>query len=276
MTKILAKWLMILLFSYQPLLKANDRYFDVNTWYLGVSVGIGAMENPLFEQKDIPLYVLPDIRFYGEKISIENLSVSYSLVEKKDFVFEIIGEQNQDGTFFPGSLRKSYAALIGPFQSSTLTLEPADEGPKTPSARSMSYMSGVELRYYNWLNTFVTLSSDISNVHGGNQLRIEFQKDFSIGQLQLSSSIKWSYKDKRLAGYYYSFDERDSINERDHYYANAATNAHFQINAAYPINQNLAIVAGLSRNWLDETVTNSPIVVKGKVSASFLGAKYVF
>lgn len=278
MKKVLAIFTMLVLWGADAKANANaeGRYFDVGTWYFGLSAGTGTMQNPLHEQEDIPLSILPDIRYYGEKLSIENLSVSYALLEKPNFVLEVIGEQNQDGTYFPGSLRSEYAAFVGPHHASPLDLWPNDREPEKPSPRSMSYMSGVELRYYNWVNAFITLATDVSNLHHGNALRLELQKDFSIANVQFSSSVSLIHKDKKLIDYYYSFDERDTNIPTDFYYAGAATNFFFQLNAAYPVTPHFAFVAAYNKTWLDDTIVNSPIVVRGQITATFLGVKYAF
>lgn len=276
MKKVLAIFTSLVLFASDARANAEGRYFDVGTWYFGVSAGYGEMENPLYEQKDIPLIILPDVRYYGEKLSIENLSISYALFEKPDFVLELIGEQNQDGTYFPGSLRKEYAAFIGPHHAMPLDLWPSEREPQEPSARSMSYMSGVEVRYYNWVNTFITLATDVSNVHQGHAFRVEIQKDFSIANIMFSSSVSLIHKDKQLIDYYYSFDERDTEFPAEFYEAGSATNYLFQLNAAYPLSANFALVAAYNKTWLDDTIANSPIVVRDHMSASFLGVKYAF
>lgn len=276
MKKVLAIFTLFVVFAFDAKASAEGRYFDVGTWYFGVSAGYGEMENPLYEQGDIPLIILPDVRYYGEKLSIENLSISYALLEKPNFVLELIGEQNQDGTYFPGSLRQEYAAFIGPHHGVPLDLWPTEREPQEPSARSMSYMSGIELRYYNWVNTFITLATDVSNVHKGNAFRVEIQKDFSIANITLSSAVSVIHKDKQLIDYYYSFDERDTDFPNEFYFAGSATNFLFQLNAAYPLSANFAVVAAYNKTWLDDTITNSPIVIRDHMSASFLGVKYAF
>ena len=256
---------------------ANDNIFNVGKWYLGVSLGGGQMQSPLHEQSDIPLSIVPDIRYYGERITIENLDVSFAIFEKKGFALELIGEQNQDGVYFPGNFRKEYGALIGPFNGSTLNLsQHQEELLETPGPRSMSYMSGIELRYYNWINAFVSWTKDISDVHNGESIRIDLQKTFSIGKVFISVNLKTTFKDEKLVHYYYGFDQRDTLILQKYYAGSATTNQMLQANVAYPLTEELAIVAAYSRTWLGDSIKNSPVVTDGQIDSSFFGVKYVF
>lgn len=278
MKKVLAVFSLLVLFVTDAKANANaeGRYFETGTWYFGLSAGSGIMQNPLHDQEDIPLTILPDIRYYGEKFSIENLSLGYALLEKPNFVIELIGEQNQDGTYFPGRLRSEYAAFVGPHHASPLDLWGRQREPEEPNPRSMSYMSGIELRYYNWINTFITLATDVSNLHNGNAIRVEIQKDFSLGNFKLSSAVSLIHKDKNLIDYYYSFDERDTLVSDNFYFANSATNYLLQLNVAYPITPHFAFVAAYNKTFLDKTISDSPIVVRKHITGSFIGVKYAF
>ncbi len=256
----------------------DDRLVDSDRWFFGVALGYGQLENPLVKEKDIPLYILPDIRYYGERFAIENLDLSYALVEKKGFVLELIGSQNLDGLFFPGDHRDGYAAVAGihPAKPWDLFDEPISEPePVAPPHRSMSYMAGFELRYYSWIDAFISLQTDVSNVHHGEQLKVALQKNFQLAKLKVAVEANAQYKSKQLTRYYYNIDERDIANIDLYYIAEPAMNYQLQFNFAYPIAERWFAVASLRKLWIDSSLRQSPVIEQGQTVSYFIGVKYV-
>gem|GEM_PF-900575 len=253
----------------------KEQYIDSNSWILGASIGYGKLSNPLVERDDIPLYILPDIRYYGNRLSLDNLNVSYSLLEKPGFVVELVGSQNQDGIFFPGDDRKGYAALAGHHPGSPLDLLGNEKKLIAPKHRSMSYLAGVEMRYYGWLNLFASWQSDVSNVHHGHETRIRAIKHAKLAGLQLSLEMTAVLKSKNLIDYYYSVDINESANFRNFYSAGSTTNYLLKVNFAYPLSKNFAFVGSVQNKWLGSEISDSPVVIDDSSNSFFVGIKYV-
>jgi len=250
-------------------------YIPSNSWILGTSIGYGELSNPLYSSDKLPLFILPDIRYYGEKFSFDNLNFSYALLEKPGMVIELISTQNEDGIYFPGKARKGYAALSGAHTGVTLDLFQAELAPVTPTHRSMSYLAGVETRFYGWLNLYASWQTDISNVHHGNEAKVRAIKQAHFANSQFSLEATVTYKSKRLSHYYYHTGQRDTSNSRLFYNPQAATNYLVKLNVAYPLNENFALVAFAQKKWLAKEITNSPSVIDRSPYGFFIGVKYV-
>ncbi|WP_462156859.1 MipA/OmpV family protein [Pseudoalteromonas sp. GB56] len=252
-------------------------YVDSNSWVIGAAFGYGKLASPLKNREGIPLYVLPDIRYYGERLSIDNLNVSYALLEKKGWVVELVGSQNIDGIYFPGKHRREYGALTGSFPGMVLDLFDTPTVPTRPSHRSMSYLAGIEARYYNsrWANIYVSWQSDVSNVHHGNEAKIRVLKYLELQSLKFSFEARLTHKSERLSDYYYGVKYSDVVESDLDFTARANTDFLLGVNIAYPVTENLAAITSFHQQWLGSGVNNSPLLRTTAPYSFFVGLKYV-
>lgn len=251
-------------------------YIESNSWVFGASVGYGILSNPLHGSDKLALFILPDIRFYGENFSFENLNISYALLEKPSIVIELVSTQNEDGLYFPGKAREGYAAFTGAPPSATLDLYEDELMPVIPTHRSMSYLAGLETRYYGWLNVYASWKKDVSNVHHGSEARVRAIKQTQLANTQLSLEAAAIYKSKRLAHYYYHTSAHDTSNSQLTYNPQAAINYLLKLNVAYPLNENYSLVAFVQKKWLAKEISDSPSVTDSSSYGFFIGVKYVF
>ncbi len=223
----------------------------------------------------IPLYVIPDIRYYGENISIENLNISYSLYEHPNFVVELVGQQNLDGLAFPGKNRKVVGALVRP---SIFSRDPRKLiiPELLPEHKSLSYMAGVEFRYYSYIDATISITHDISNVHHGMEINASIHKTWYLNDFILEAKLAAVYKSAELTRYYYNTDYELEIYQALNYIASSAVNYHAMLALTYPLNKNVYLVSNIRNEWLDSTIHRSPIVVNNEVLTYFLGIKSLF
>lgn len=59
----------------------SDDCVEVGKWRIGVALGAGVRTNPVIGKKDIPLVVLPEIHYQGERFFIQNLDFGAMLFE---------------------------------------------------------------------------------------------------------------------------------------------------------------------------------------------------
>ncbi|SET78133.1 MipA/OmpV family protein [Thalassotalea agarivorans] len=253
----------------------KDRIVNVGEWMFGASLGVGAFANPLHYEEDIPLYILPDIRYYGEKFSLENLNLSYALIEKPNWVVEVIGQQNIDGIYFPGNGRRAIAAMSG----SALVAPFGPDGdivsiPQKPIHRSLSYLAGLEVRRYGTIDWLASIAHDISNVHHGYEVNLRAQYGFSLYNLLGEVEIGAVYKSDKLNNYYYSVEH--TIVAANLYQAAAGTNVNASITLSYPLAETWYLVSALKYEHLSSQITDSPMVQDDNTLAYFTGVKYIY
>ncbi|WP_440875827.1 MipA/OmpV family protein [Thalassotalea sp. PLHSN55] len=277
------------LFSYT--VQAQPQYLvdtslvaPLDEWQLAVSAGYGKIANPVFEQSDVPFYLLPDIRYYSDKFSLENLNLSYNIFENNHLVIELIGQQNLDGLYFPGKNRKVVAAFTGndskgrlfPFKAPTVFQPPKVQH------KSLSYMAGGELRYYGDVMVRVGAVHDISNVHHGFELQASANKMWSFSSWIVELELGAVYKDKHMTNYYYGYQAPSDVVvnnfllQTPSYQASSAINYTAQVGLTYVITPKWYLVNTIKNEWLDASISNSPLIVKNNIRSYFVGIKHIF
>jgi len=73
---------------------------EVGKWQISVAVGGGVRTNPVLERKDIPLIVLPEVSYTGERFFIQNLDFGFILLENAVHRLNLLATPSYDQVFF--------------------------------------------------------------------------------------------------------------------------------------------------------------------------------
>src|SRR5690606_12987875 len=69
-------------------------------WQFSVALGIGVRTNPVLDNDDIPLLVLPEVSYNGERFFLQNLDLGVILVEDDVQQFNLLITPSYDQVFF--------------------------------------------------------------------------------------------------------------------------------------------------------------------------------
>ncbi|MDO3386452.1 MipA/OmpV family protein [Gilvimarinus sp. SDUM040013] len=72
----------------------------VGQWQFSVGVGLGGRTNPLLEGDDIPIVLLPEISYYGERFFFDTTSLGYTLYEDKRHLLNAVATVGLDSMYF--------------------------------------------------------------------------------------------------------------------------------------------------------------------------------
>lgn len=73
---------------------------EVGKWQISVAVGAGVRTNPVLDRKDIPLLVLPEVSYTGERFFIQNLDFGFILLENEAHRLNFLATPSYDQVFF--------------------------------------------------------------------------------------------------------------------------------------------------------------------------------
>lgn len=283
--------------------KANEACADetecvpVDTWQVGLAIGVGVKSNPLVDGDNIPLILLPDIAYYGESWYWDNTEVGYQWTASSSFSFETFVSANAERAFFsfadisnilsPSSLGS--LALPENGLSSTIdvempeTINPGDTFPTEPVSvddiadRDWAVDMGFRL---HWLlaqsEWTLSLKTDVSKVHKGNQLRLAYQYFWQLDKLRIKTSVFADWKSSNLIDYYYGVDERDGVLPFSFYDGKAGWQPGVQISLSREINDSWNFIAFASHQRFHKGMYRSPLVHEKHTSSIFVGAVYRF
>lgn len=77
-----------------------DDCVEVGAWRVNVGMGLGVRGNPLHGGEDIPLVLLPEVSYYGERFFLKNLEMGFTVFENDRHQFNALITPGYDQMYF--------------------------------------------------------------------------------------------------------------------------------------------------------------------------------
>ena len=252
-------------------------------WEISLSLGHGQVTTPLTNRDDLQGSVLPAISYYGERFFIENSFVGYSLIERDNWYLDLVGGLNDDGFFFEldGVNQFGWWDALGIERGYNTIIE--GEGPAYPPdsyqdiERHLSYMAGASV---SWLTEIaelrLTLLTDISGVHHGQEQHLSLRKSYNYPQWQVRWQLGALHKDQQINNYYYNLRPKELDQTESWFRLTDSWQYFYAFTLQYQFDSNWAIQAFWQKNQLDEDLLISPLLAKDHYYSRFIGVRYSF
>lgn len=289
----LRSFLFLCLFLYVDFSLAceDEQCVPANSFQLGVGLGAGIKTNPLIGGDNIPLILLPDISWYGEKAYFDNGELGFQWLSKEHLALDTFIRLDDERTFF------SFIHPNNIFLSSVLSppaLTPSSPGSeneadniKYPQRASLSVEqiakrkwavnAGFRIHYFVGNAEFTSsLQQDISQLHQGKIVSLTYKYKWLIQDIRLKFTAGVHWKSSKLLDYYYGITLKDTDYSEFHYQASSGFEPFFSVTLQKPINQNWLWLGNIGTRRLSSAMTNSPIVEEKHVNRIFLGVAYRF
>ncbi|WP_181902163.1 MipA/OmpV family protein [Thalassotalea euphylliae] len=252
-------------------------------WHIGVAVGLGVITNPLNDGDNIPLVLLPDIAWYGEKAYFDNGELGYQWHQETKHSFEGFVSVNRERAYFSFWHPSN---ILNPIENHSFidaTLQSDDASGRTEvsidQVRSRDWALDAGLRWQTALargSASITVKTDVTGVHHGQQLNLSYRLGFQYGEWQLGLSPSITWKSSALLDYYYGIDESDNLVLENFYQAKAGWQPQLDLSGIYPLADDWQLLFKLGYQWLNKGMYDSPLVKEKQVRTIFIGAAYQF
>ena len=279
----------------------------VGQWEFALGIGVGLRTNPLFEQDNTPLILLPSVSYYGERFFLDNLRVGFTLFDNshtsktnRSHMLNVVGTISLEQIFFDDSLignlflSENSTVGLGPVDNAAPPLNPVDPVPEStpepvePTEQRLSLENARERRtavltgfeyQYNIGNFSLSaqLLNDVSKVHSGYEFRWGVSQPFSLGKSDFGLALGGLWQDKKLLDYYYGVSFDDTSNSAFFYTVDGGSWSPFvRFDWRYQINRHWSLVSQLQVKALADQIKDSPLVEDGEVITGFIGGVYRF
>lgn len=277
-----------LLFSSSLHAAMSEADEPASIWGLGLAVGIGERSNPLYGGSDIPLVVLPEVYYYGERVFFDNGRLGLHFYEEEDREWSFAVRLNPERAYFsrrylgnwlsdPFAPRSQQGNVIDvPLGTDTVTGSGGSQVTvETVQGRDWSIDGGIQLDWEphrRWL-VRANVWTDISNQHGGYTAQFQLARlfDTGLGQFTIRTELEWKSAD--LIDYYYGVSAADSNYT---YRGKSVYQPALGIYWNYALNPRWRLLGFARQQWLGSGMTDSPLVRDNSVHSVFLGVGYRF
>jgi outer membrane protein len=237
----------------------------VGEWNISVGLGLGRRSNPVQDNSDIPLVVVPQISYYGQRFFLENLELGFTLYESDAHSLSLIAAPGYDRVFF---YRNDLQNILANVSLSTLTADVYSVPIEVPvRTRHTTYMVGPEWTFNSGpVIGQVNALYEVTGRHDGYEVRAALAAPIiqSRDSLVFSTGVTW--KSDRLVNYYYGVEPL--------YEPGSALNPFVKLAYTRPLSSRWTLGASVHYEVLDNAIADSPIIIEGQVMTVFAGFMY--
>jgi outer membrane protein len=259
----------------------NETCIEKSSWHLGIAFGVGVKTNPLVDGDDIPLVIMPDVAWYAEQAYFDNGELGYQWLSQPQIAFETFIQLDQEPVFFsflhPANILIPIESSVGDspaegFQDNQRNLSIDDI-----ASRKWAINGGIRGHYFvsngEWQLTF---QQDISNVHTGQQFKLEYTHRWLWHDFRLGLRIGTDWTSARLIDYYYGVSQRDTDLTEFYFNGKSGWQNYMSVNLQKPINEKWSWLANIGYRRLPNSLISSPLIKQDSIRNIFLGVAYRF
>ena len=238
----------------------------VGEWNIDLGLGLGERSNPVRGNADIPLVLVPQISYYGERFFLENLELGCTLHERDADSFSLIATPGYDRVFFHRNDLQNVLVSL-PFGTGSTGPVAPQEVQVPVRSRHTTYLIGPEWTFERGpLIGQLNALYEVTGRHKGYEVRGALAAPIiqSHGSLVASGGFTW--KSDELVDYYYGITGV--------YAAGAALNPFLKLGYSLPLAERWTLGAFVHYEWLDDAVADSPIVTQDAVVTVFAGVVF--
>lgn len=265
---------------------ASGNCVEVGKWRVSVALGAGVRTNPVMSNKDIPLIVLPEIQYQGERFFIQNLDFGAMLWENEGQQLNLLVTPGYDQVFFHrwslGNFIVDSRVMMSSTDKSALLPEYDYRAAKSVDMsrlhkRRMAALGGIEYQVvldkwsfqWQWLH-------DLIGVHDGQELRLAMTRSFRTGKHHTALTAGANWQSDEITDYYFGVRENEVNSLDDTWKAGSGVSYLLRADWNYQLNDKWTLRATGSYTRLPSAIRNSPIVTSDYTTTVFVGGVYHF
>lgn len=242
----------------------------VGDFDLSFSLGYGTRTNPVTGRDDIPLWVIPQVSYYGKRFFLESLEPGVTLYESDAHTFNLVATPGFDRVFFSSSDLQNViveATFAGNGQTDSPNPPSLVEQSFPVGSRHTTYLAGPEwlFRYRDFIGQ-VNALYEVTGRHKGYEMHAAVSAPLVQTRQSLVVNAGWTWKSAAAVDYYYGVESL--------YQPGAAFNPFIKLSYQLPLSERWTLTAFVHYEYLDDAIVDSPIVSDREVVTAFAGFKF--
>lgn len=272
---------------------------EVGTWDISVGIGAGVRTNPVEDGDDIPLVLIPQVNYNGERFFIQNLDIGMFLWETESQQINLLLTPSYDQVYFdrwnPSNFFTDSNALVstgvdrngdgnygGPdvpeIEGGTELVSPGFKDVSTRALRNRrtAGFAGIEYQFsLESVDVQLQYLSEFTGLHQGEEARVSLAKHWASGKHHVITSLGAVWQSSEVVNYYYGLTPTEA-DARGPYTADAAVSALVRLDWNYELTERWDLRLLASYRQLPDDISASPLINDNKVITVFVGGVYHF
>jgi outer membrane protein len=224
---------------------------EATQWGIGAGV---AVERKPYRDYDDKTHGIPLLMFENRWVSILGTQFDLKLHGTESLSFSLRARYDFDG----------YEADDSPYLQGM-----ADR-------KSSVWLGGAAKLKTGFANLSAEALGDAANKSKGTRLKLGIERDFNIGDLQLTPRIAARWVDKKYVDYYYGVRAAEATPARGAYTGRSTTNVELGLRATHALTPRQALLIDLNATRLGSSIKDSPLVERSNQTGMSVGYLYRF
>lgn len=268
---------------------------EIGKWELSLGVGAGVRTNPLEATPDIPLVLIPQVNYNGERFFIQNLDFGFILWESETQQLNLLATPSYDQVYFHRWSPSNFFIDSNGFATTGKGSNDDDlpvidtggdkeliaPGFKDVQTRQLRdrHMAGLGGFEYSVTTALVDVQlqyvTDFTGVHDGDEVRLALAKYWATGRHQISASVGAIWQSSEVINYYYGVTQPEA-DLRGTYSTDAALTPVARMEWNYQLTERWDLRFLANYRQLPDEISASPLINDNKVITVFIGGVYHF
>jgi MipA family protein len=251
-----------------------------SNWQFSVALGAGVRTNPVMDNKDIPLIVIPQLSYQGEHFFIQNLDFGYSFFQNDRQELSVLLTPSYDQVFFNEwdisnfVDHSSFANITkdGPtLEQNTRAIDKSKL-----HNRYMAGLAGIEYgqNIYD-VDLQVQVLQEITGYYNGSEVRLALSKNISLGKSDVKLTFGTNWQSAASLNYFYGLKDFESMGQTS-YSSSSGVSSLLRFDWSYHIDEHWSLRFFTSYRHLSHAISDSPLVTDNNVITAFAGGVYHF
>lgn len=234
---------------------------DEHAWEFNPELFIAHRSNPLIGSPgpDDKLDFNLNISYYGENFFFDE-AIGYTLSQNDHYMFSLIASPVEDFVLFSEDF----------FETDKVPeLQGLEE-------RKFGINAGVELLIDgDWGDIALQVQTDLLGTHNGHVIDLAYAHTFNGSKWQIRPQLGVVWKSSNYVDYFYGISPSEASATLPEYTAGAALNPYFFLEAKYFLVPEWNLLAGYYVQHGDDSISDSPLVVKDRFLETYVGIEWV-
>lgn len=273
-------FLTIFLLAYHSSALAQSSDADQDRWQISLAVGAGVRTNPVMDNDNIPLIVIPQINYLGERFFIQNLDFGYTLFQNDEQQFNLLLTPSYDQVFFNERDinnfidQSSFAAATKNGPTVELVSHTIDK--RKLHNRRMAALAGLEYSQSIYgLDFQAQLLKEVTDYYDGSEARIALSKSINVGKHDVKLTLGANWQNAATLDYFYGLGDQEAYGNLP-YRPNSGLTSLLRFDWNYQIDEHWGLRFFTSYRHLSHSISDSPLVTENNVITAFAGGVYHF
>ncbi len=252
-------------------------------WQFSLGLGVGVRTNPVMDNDNIPLVVIPQVSYQGERFFIQNLDFGYSVFQNAHQQVNLLLTPSYDQIFFNEwditnfVDRSSLAAVAGGAKDGPVLDQTNRAIDKSRlHERRMAALAGLEYsQNLSGLDIQVQVLREVTGYYDGTEARFALSKSINVDKHDVKLTLGANWQSAETLNYFYGLNARETPGQFA-YEADSGLTSLIRFDWSYQLDDHWSLRFFTSYRHLSNSISESPLVTTNNVVTAFAGGVYHF